>query len=963
MNALPEPDARLTEPTRSIRLLHLEDDPRDADLIRLKLEASGLRCEVKWVVGKDDFESALDEQTFDLVLSDYKLPGYGGLAALGQVREKRPELPVIIISGGLSEEEAVDCLKAGATDYVLKQRPQRLEAAIRRALVERDDRAALRRAEEEISRQNIFLRQVIDLNPNYIFAKDREGRFVLVNQAVAQAYGSTVEELTGQKVGDVTSDSRAVSTFLGSDIEAMETRREVVVAEEKIVDAGGVERWLQTVKRPIVAADGSCDLVLGVAVDITERKRADDAIRGLNAQLEQRVRDRTAQLEAANRAFVEANSFLDSVIENMPDMVFVKYASDLRYVRFNHACEELMACSRADVLGKTDYDLVSKEEADFFRSKDLEVLERGVMVDIAEESLMTPNKGRRILHTRKIPVFDQHGQTRYLLGISEDVTQAKEKEQEIRGLNAALEQRSAEAEAATRAKSTFLATMSHEIRTPMNGIFGLLELLSLTSLDPDQRTTLEMVRNSSRSLLRIIDDILDFSKIEAGKLEVRHEVASIRQVIDDVRNMYSGVASSKGVLLKASVDPAISPALLADPLRIRQILNNFLSNALKFTSQGAIEIRAELIERANAAERIRFSVEDSGIGISPENQKQLFQPFSQGDPEASRRAGGTGLGLTICRRLAELMGGSVEMVSELGKGTTMLLTLSLPIGDPRDVPKADLEKLRDLDASDRAAPSIAQAEASGTLVLLVDDHPINRMLLLRQVTALGYAAESAEDGAQALALWKTGRFGIVVTDCNMPEMDGYELARSIRRLEAAQSGQRTPIIACTANAMGSEAQKCFEAGMDDYLVKPAGLSQLCAKLEQWLPGAKEGDPLSGKPELAGAKAPVDLSLIEATLGNEAASLREFLLVFKRTGEDDAAVLRRAVAAGDFAQVLRVTHRMIGAGKMIGAADFVHACERLHDARPATGTGGDALADQMAAFEREWSRLDTYIQAF
>ncbi|WP_293596616.1 MULTISPECIES: ATP-binding protein [unclassified Polaromonas] len=292
----------------SIRLLHLEDNPLDAELIRLRLEAAGLSCDIRWVSGKEAFESALAQETFDLVLADSKLPGYDGLSALRHVRERQPELPVIMMSGELSEEAAVDCLKAGATDYVLKQRPQRLDAAVRRALVEKEELAALRRAEEEVRRQSLFLRQVIDLNPTFIFAKDRAGRFVLVNQAMAEAYGSTVEEMLGKAEADVTADAQEVARFLKADLETMDTLREVFIPEEKLIDATGKVRWLQTVKRPIVAADGTADGVLGVAADITERKRAQEEILRLNADLEERVRQRTAQLEAANKE-LEAFSY------------------------------------------------------------------------------------------------------------------------------------------------------------------------------------------------------------------------------------------------------------------------------------------------------------------------------------------------------------------------------------------------------------------------------------------------------------------------------------------------------------------------------------------------------------------------------------------------------------------------------------------------------------------------------
>jgi len=814
----------------AIRLLHLEDDPDDAERLRLKLQADHPACEIVWVRGKEDFESSLQAQAFDVVVCNYELPGYSGLQALRHVREQQPEVPVIMSSSALrNEEEAVECMKAGATDFFLKSRPWRLGAQIRRALIEKEERAARRRAEEDL--------------------------------------------------------------------------------------------------------------------------------RALNAELEARVHLRTAELETAN-------SFLNSVIQHIPHMVIVKNASDLRFVRVNRSFEQTTGLSEQEVLGRTAYDInPRKEEADFFLATDKQVLALGGELDIPQATLHGVDGEEHILHVKKIPIRDDGGQPRYVLTIAEDVTERTKREREVERLNAALAQRSIEVEAANRAKSTFLATMSHEIRTPMNGMLGMLELLSLTELNAEQRSTLGLVRDSSKSLLRIIDDILDFSKIEAGKMEVRPEVVSIRQVIEDVQSIYLGNASSKGLIVNRMVDSRISPALRVDPVRLRQILNNFVSNAIKFTpAGGSIEISAQWVGRKEGLESLRFVVKDTGIGISQEDQRRLFQPFSQAAGEEARSSGGAGLGLVICRQLAQMMGGSISMSSEPGKGTTLTLSLTLPIVESLPDSGAPRARAPAPPPARRTAPSIAQAKREGTLVLLVDDHPVNRLLLLRQVQTLGYAAQNAEHGIEALEMWKSSRFGLVITDCHMPQMDGYDLARSIRKLESDTGRKRVPIIACTANALPGEAAACRAAGMDDCLVKPVDLSQLTEKLEQWLPIPQDfAPPAAGPgPDAAPSSTPIDQALLTANCGGDAPMVAEVLAAFRRTCEEDSAGLREAVAAGDTAQVALFAHRMAGASKMVGALAFAAACEQID--RASRVGDWEAVLAGMPAFERERMHLAAYFES-
>ena len=533
----------------------------------------------------------------------------------------------------------------------------------------------------------------------------------------------------------------------------------------------------------------------------------------------------------------------------------------------------------------------------------------------------------------------------------------KDLERRVRERTAQLEESNLQLQSASVAKSSFLSMMSHEIRTPMNGVLGMLELMALSDLDPHQRTTLGIVRDSGRSLLRIIDDILDFSKIEAGKLEIRPEVASVAKVVASTVGIYSGNASSKSLVLRSQVDPRISPAVVVDPLRLQQILNNLVSNSIKFTSKGFVEIKAELLERKDGEDVVRFSVTDTGIGISPEGQATLFQPFAQAGSETARVFGGTGLGLSIGQRLANLMGGTIAIKSQLGRGTTVTFTLALPVADPELLPALDGGSGPRVRAttirSRRRAPSMEQAQREGTLVLVVDDHPINRLLLVRQVNVLGYATESAEDGLEALRMWKSGRFALVITDCNMPQMDGYELARTIREIECETKLEATVIIACTANALKGEAENCFAAGMNDYVAKPVELPMLLVKLDQWLPL-----PGDAHAPAAGGSPPIDRAVVAAFANGDESLEREVFAQFRKANNEDVMLLARAIEAHDIARVLQAAHRIKGASRSVGATPLAEAGERIEAA--ARANDWNAVASNQDAFHREAARLDAHL---
>lgn len=525
-------------------------------------------------------------------------------------------------------------------------------------------------------------------------------------------------------------------------------------------------------------------------------------------------------------------------------------------------------------------------------------------------------------------------------------------------MNEALRARADEVERVTRAKSEFLATMSHEIRTPLNAMLGMLELLSLNTLSAQQQRTLVVVAEAGQSLLRIIDDVLDFSKIEADRLELRREAASVARIVREICSVHEGVASAKGLVLAAAVDPALAPALYLDPVRLRQILNNFVGNAVKFTRQGKVDVRIDVLATGDRTQELRFAVEDTGPGITAAEQERLFQPFVQVGPVGSRTEGGTGLGLVIARRLAQLMGGSVAMTSTPGQGTTMELRLALEIA-PAELLPPDLEQQIDhwrrTLSTLRPAPTVAEAAAEGTLVLVVDDHPSNRMLLQQQLATLGYAAECAEDGAQALRHWQTGRFDLVLTDCQMAGMDGYELAARIRREEAERKLPRTPVLACTAMAVDGEAQRCAAAGMDGVLVKPLRLQEVFDAVRRWLPVAP-GVPARSRPERgSGPAAPViDTAVIQSMWGVDAARVGPIIAAYRHSAADDRAALHAAVDRRDGEGVAHSAHRMLGASKMVGAHAMAEACQIL--LTEARGDKWDAVAKALEAFEAEYARV-------
>lgn len=496
----------------------------------------------------------------------------------------------------------------------------------------------------------------------------------------------------------------------------------------------------------------------------------------------------------------------------------------------------------------------------------------------------------------------------------------------------------AAAERATAAKSEFLATMSHEIRTPMSGVLGMVEVLSHTSLDGEQRRIISVIEDSAQMLRQILDDLLDYSKIEAGALSLQPHPVALRALVGNVQQLLAPQAVAKGLELQIQIDDALAAMHLVDGMRLRQIAFNLLSNAIKFTRAGEVGIALEVLDGdADGAQQLRLTVRDTGIGISPEQRERLFAPFVQADAATSRQYGGTGLGLSICQRLVAMMHGTLTLHSVPGEGTRVEVLLTAPVVPVDEQPSAAEEHTQ-------AVPLPAALQQRR--ILIVEDHPTNQALMGWRMQQLGLPHVLAENGEQALALLARTRFDLVLTDCRMPVMDGYAMTRRIREQERDRGGARLPVIALTASAMEGDLQRCREAGMDDLLAKPVALGALRQALLQWLP---DGDgPLAGAEQAPGADdAPPDRAALVRRFGSEhvAGVLIESLCT---ASAEDLVKLQAALDAQAGPALMNVLHRLVGGLATLGvdalALQARSLMERVDD------EGVAAHAEAVSAFD-------------
>ena len=716
----------------------------------------------------------------------------------------------------------------------------------------------------------------------------RQTRVLYVSPGYEEVWGRSCQSLLENPATTVES---IYAEDLPHLIENMKQREQGTFTEVefRIVRPDGDLRWIRNRTFPITTEDGQITRIAGLAEDITERKRTEDALLKANNRLELAVR-------GSNVGIWDLD---------MPDATFEN--------------GRLHAVNLWEQFGyQPDMQLDFVRRIDLWHPDDRESVLRGVQACLVGESRAFEAEYRIRcadgsykwrLH-RGVVVRNTDGRPVRFIGSSIDISQLKQTEE-------ALRQAKESAEAASRAKDEFLANVSHEIRTPMNAIIGMTELTLDTPLTENQRGYLNTVKSAAGNLLTLINDLLDFSKIEAGMLELDHAEFRFRSTIEDTLRALSHRAQRKSLELICDIEPDVPDALIGDPARLRQVLLNLVDNAIKFTPEGKVSVRIRLASAEPAGQaRLHFAVNDTGIGISADKQDSIFRAFEQADTSTTRKYGGTGLGLTIASRLVKLMGGMIAVESQPGEGTTFTFDADFRAAhqQPGRAPGAASR------LSFRGAPLTSEhstdfGEIQRPLKILVaEDNEFNIQLIEELLRRASHHVEVATNGRNALELSGERSYDLLLLDVHMPELDGYQVARSIREREKV-TGRRLPIIALTASARLKDRENCLAAGMDDFLSKPFQANQLWKAIERTMTQGPSSGCDSITPASPAMDCVLDARVILAACGGNPSILHKLCSAFVPEIPKRIEAIQSALRDQDASRLREAAHKLCG---MIGA---------------------------------------------
>jgi PAS domain S-box-containing protein len=631
-----------------------------------------------------------------------------------------------------------------------------------------------KRAEQALRNSEALYHSLVENLPMNVLRKDLQGQFTFANRLFCETLGARNDEVIG-KTDFNFYQAELAEKYRRDDQHVIETGQ-VLEAIEEHRKSDGSKIYVQVLKAPVRDSEGQIVGTQGMFWDVTARKRTEEALR-------------------------ESEQRLQSILDNARAVIYVK-SVDGHYVLVNRLFESLFHIRRGEVVGKSDFDLFPAEMAESIRANDQRVLAAGAPLQF--EEVAVHDDGVHTYVSTKFLLYDASGVPHALCGISTDITERKRAEVELHKAKEA-------AEAANLAKSVFLANMSHEIRTPMNGIIGMTELVLDTSLNPDQREFLTLVKESADSLLTVINDILDFSKVEAGKLDLERIPFPLRDSLGDTMKSLAFRAHTKGLELACHVAADVPEYVTGDPGRLRQVLTNLVGNAVKFTDRGEVVVDVKLESQTEEGDvLLHLCISDTGIGVPADKQQMIFEAFEQADSSTTRRFGGTGLGLAISRNLIELMGGRLWLESEVGVGSRFHFTARLSLAKAGDTAQVEPAALTDLP------------------VLVVDDNATNRRILVEMLTNWRMRPTAAEGGRSALAVMRSAAeagtpFSLVLLDANMPEIDGFQLAEEIRRHPRLAGAT---MMMLTSGERPDDVRRCRQLGIAMHLTKPVKQSEL-----------------------------------------------------------------------------------------------------------------------------------------
>ena len=552
-----------------------------------------------------------------------------------------------------------------------------------------------------------------------------------------------------------------------------------------------------------------------------ENEVATDNYFEIYSNMEEIIEERTKNLVEKCVDLMKSEEKHRTILESIEDGYYeVDLAGNLTF--FNEATCRITGYPGDELMGMNNREYTEEKNASELYREYNKIYETGIPTKKLDWEIVKKDGTIGSLETSISLITGSGGQPIGFRGVIRDVTERKE-------LERAILEKKRSAEEATKTKSQFLANMSHEIRTPLNGIVGMAELALDTELDDNQKNIFQTINAEASALQDVINEILDFSKIEAGKFDIENIPFDLRVTVEDVANSFSHRVEQKGLNYISFLSPNVPPRLIGDPARLRQIMVNLMGNALKFTHKGELYFKGELVEELEDRVKIRFSIKDTGIGIPEDKQATIFEGFTQADGSTTRKYGGTGLGTTISKQLAEMMGGEIGFESEEGKGSTFWFTALFGKREENEQIPATPDLV--------TRYSVAEDYRKEIRILLVEDYPTNQQVAMRHLSRAGYQVDLAEDGSQAVKAYKLKKYNLIFMDIEMPIMDGYAATQEIRKIETRNleqsTIQRVPIIAMTAHAVKGFRERCLKTGMDDYIPKPMKRKELLNIAEKW----------------------------------------------------------------------------------------------------------------------------------